>query len=65
MLLKFIDYSSDDIINILRNKAKILVEDGRLFKCEEGFVRINIACPTELFKNILNKIENLIIKRER
>lgn len=65
MLVKFNKYSSKELMDILREEVKILVEDGSSFKCEEGFVRINIACSEDLLKNILDKIENLIKKKER
>lgn len=60
MLIQFIGYNSTDIMNELKEKLKILVEDGSMFKCEEGFVRVNIACPREVLSDVLDKVEKIL-----
>jgi cystathionine beta-lyase len=63
MLIRFYNFTSSKIVEIFRQELKVLVEDGSIFECDEGFIRLNIACPIDLLNKALNLIEKFIIEQ--
>lgn len=57
MLLKFTDFSAEYAVKTLRQQYSILVENGDDFKCNKGFVRLNMACTKQTLSEALNRIE--------
>jgi cystathionine beta-lyase len=53
--------ASDKLGAFIRENAKVGLESGTIFGCkEEGFERMNIACPRSILKEGLEKIEDAI-----
>jgi cystathionine beta-lyase len=51
----------DKLGSFIREDARVGLEAGRIFGCkEEGFERMNIACPRSVLEEGLKKIENAI-----
>ncbi|WP_213974888.1 MalY/PatB family protein [Tepidanaerobacter acetatoxydans] len=56
--LRNIKVDSSQLNNFLVQKAKIAVNDGRMYgENGAGFVRMNIACPRNILKSALERIE--------
>ncbi len=53
-------YSADKVNKLLREKARIGLNDGRVFgPGGEGFERINIGCPRSMLKEGLERIKSV------
>jgi cystathionine beta-lyase len=59
MLLRVKGMSSTKLTKLLLEKAKLLVEDGKIFHCEDGWVRVNIASPRKLLEIAVDRIINI------
>jgi len=65
--LAWIDFTSlgieDDYLqNILREKAGVALDDGRIFGYPEGrgFMRLNFACPRSILHEALERISRAL-----
>jgi cysteine-S-conjugate beta-lyase len=53
--------AKDKLANFIREDAKVALEPGTLFGCqEEGFERMNIACPRVLLERGLSQITGAV-----
>lgn len=53
--------TSDEIYDLLLNKAKVLLNKGTEFgPLGEGFMRLNLACPPALLNDALDRIEGIL-----
>ena len=52
--------TSDELIKILAEKANLVFTDGRAFGNCEGFLRFNIAAPTKVIEQALERLDNLL-----
>ena len=52
----------ESLIDLLRNKAKVALDEGYIFgKTEgDGFARMNIACPRKILREGLSRIGNAV-----
>jgi cystathionine beta-lyase len=60
MLMKFRDYKSQDIVKIFAEQLNLAVNDGQNYCCEEGVIRINIACLRQQLVSAMKKIKLFI-----
>ncbi|PSM52356.1 putative C-S lyase [Campylobacter blaseri] len=59
--LRNLNLSEEEIENILINKAQIFANKGLMFgKNGEGFIRLNIACPTRDLKKALRRLKTAL-----
>ena len=62
--LAWLDFKSlgleqKELDHLIINKAKLWLNSGSMFGIEGmGFQRINIACPREILKTALERLEN-------
>ncbi|MDU3192502.1 MAG: PatB family C-S lyase, partial [Finegoldia magna] len=52
--------NSDDLLKTLGEKADLVFTDGRFFGECDGFVRFNVAAPTQVVKDALVRLDNLL-----
>jgi cystathionine beta-lyase len=53
--------SPDRLANFIRDEARVGLEPGKIFGCkEDGFERMNIACPRSLLEEGLNRIAQAV-----
>lgn len=59
-----LDLSQEDLSNLLINEAELFLNEGTNFGEEgEGFARINLAVPTEVLKESLNRLYQAVKNR--
>ena len=52
--------NSDELLKTLGEKADLVFTDGRFFGECDGFVRFNVAAPTQVVKDALVRLDNLL-----
>ncbi|WP_117234784.1 MalY/PatB family protein [Vibrio maerlii] len=64
--LAWLDFSAfgieeKELMELIANEAHLILERGSLFgEHGNGFIRINVACPTEILKEALERLEKLL-----
>lgn len=56
-----LDLASEELTELMTNKAKVALNEGSWFGSGgEGFLRLNFACPREILKRGLERIEKAV-----
>ena len=53
-----------DLLNLLADEAHLVLEGGSMFgEMGRGFIRMNVACPTAVIQEALDRLERVFASR--